>query len=234
VKSFYKSFGALALVAALSVSSASAALFTIDRTAQGWYRNSGFTAGAGHERNYVAGAIAPGPSSGEYRNFFTFDLGSLDGQVIDSGLLRIQTAAYRSPDASETYTLFDVATPAAALGGSDSVATFVDLGAGTTYGNRVFTSADTGAVVTIALNAAGIAALNAGIGDLLALGGALTTLSGQTAVNEAVFASSGLGATIQLELVTHTAPVPDGTNTVVLLGIAVVGAGFGRRYLNRH
>jgi hypothetical protein len=57
------------------------------------------------------------------------------------------------------------------------VAIFDDLGSGTTFGSYVASAADNGTTISITLNAAGIAALNAAAGSTIAFGGVLTTLS---------------------------------------------------------
>jgi hypothetical protein len=87
---------------------------------------------------------------------------------------------YVSSDASETYELYDVTTPLASLTDrTGGVAAYTDLGSGTSYGSRAFSAADTGvAPVTITLNAAALANLQAAAGARIGLGGALTTISG--------------------------------------------------------
>lgn len=74
--------------------------------------------------------------------------------------------------------------PAALDASNPGVATYTDVGSGTIYGGKVLSDADENNLVTFALNADGIAAINA------ALGGALTTLT-YGLDPERVFGSSG-------------------------------------------
>ena len=130
--------------------------------------------------NYIAGRCCEGAGD-DYRDFFVFDLSGV-AQQISAAELRIENpyGGYFSPDSSETYTLFDISTPLADLqaSGSGQTAIFNDLGTGSSHGSQVVSYADDGQVVSVNLNSAGVAALNASLGGQTALGGAVTTLSG--------------------------------------------------------
>lgn len=143
-----------------------------------------------------------GGGGSEARNFFVFDLSSITQNIVAAALISHVSSprGYRSPDPTETYTLFDISTPLSLLRGSaldSDHAIFNDLGTGIEYGGQTFSAADIGKNVPVALNASGLAALNAARGGLTALGGALTTINGDP--NQVVFASSECD-TVQLVL----------------------------------
>ena len=84
---------------------------------------------------------------------------------------------FQSADSTETYELFSVETSIAILtAGTGGTSAFADLADGTSYGTRVFSVADNGTLVSIALNASALADLNAAT-DLFALGGTVTNLA---------------------------------------------------------
>jgi hypothetical protein len=159
---------------------------TINFADSGWWDSTG-----GHtstNKNYIAG------KSGTtlFNDYFVFNLSGVT-QTITGAQLRLSEASngYNSPDPTETYSLFDVSTSIAALEatGSGQTAIFNDLGTGTTFGSRDISATDRNTVVTIGLNAAAIAALNATRGGQFALGGAVTTISGTS--TQDVFGFSG-------------------------------------------
>ena len=155
----------------------------LNATGSGWYDGFGY-----HDPsnlNYFTGLV---PGYAELRDFFTFDLGSLNDLAILSGRFQAYNPSattgagdgFYSDDSTETYTLFDVNTPVAQLlaGGSGLTGIFDDLGTGTEYGSRIVSAADNGTLVSVDLNDAALADLNAARGNAFALGGALTTLAG--------------------------------------------------------
>ncbi len=162
-----------------------------------------------------------------FRNFFVFNLaGYTDPNPIGAAELRLFNPpnGYTSPNPTETYSLFDVTTPIPTLVATNTGRTdiFADLGSGLSYGSRVVSAADNNRIVSVTLNAAAVAALNANRGGLFALGGALTTLGPPG--NEFVFGSSGLSIDVRQLVLT---PVPEpatlmllGTGVPVLLGYA--------------
>lgn len=194
-------------------------------TDSGWYNDSGNHGSS--NPNYIAGWRG----NIEYNNFFVFDLSSVTGTIVGAELrLENPTSGYESPDATETYSLFDVSTSIASLtaGGSGLTGTFADLGSGTSYGSLVMSVSDNGTVVTISLNSAGIAALNAAAGGSIAIGGAVTTLTMTTNVIENVFAFSSNGTETK-ELVLTTIPEP---SSLALFGVGALGLG-GARWRRR-
>ncbi len=170
---------------------AGATVVTLNATDSGWYDSNGTHTAT--NTNYIVGQSG---APRQLRNFFVFNLASVS-QVITGATLVLTNGissrgpGYNSPDASETYTLFDVATsvPTLQAGGSGLTGIFADLGGGTIQGSRTMTAADNFLNVPITLNAAGIAKLNAFRGTQVALGGAVTTLSG--GADQVVFAFTG-------------------------------------------
>lgn len=157
----------------------------------GWWTHLG--SHNANNPNYIAGR----ENGLEFNNFFVFNLAGINEPIASATLVATNGLAsrgpgYRSPDPSETYTLFDVSTPISALttSGNGQTTIFDDLGTGISYGSRDITAADNSRPVPIALNDAGIAALNAALGSQVALGGAVTTLARQARF-EQVFAFTG-------------------------------------------
>src|SRR5262249_26017955 len=68
------------------------------------------------------------------------------------------------------------------------------LGTGTSYGSQTVSAADNGKIVSIAMNAAGGAALNAAEGSQFGVGGALTAISGTADQN--IFGHSSFGPNV--------------------------------------
>ena len=185
------------LCAILVAATLPGATVNLDATASGRY----FTSGTFFSGQYGTGWHAGVP--GEARSFFVFDLSGVTG-TITAATLRLATnpsfSAYISPDPSETFALFDVATPIATLtGGSGG---FADLGTGTVLGTFLANSS-IGSQVDINLDASGLTYLNAAIGGSTALGGALTTLASGGS-NEIVFNATDASFTRQLILTTTT------------------------------
>jgi cysteine-rich repeat protein len=143
----------------------------IQLSESGWWDNSGM-----HDASNPF--ILAGDYGGkEYRSFYVFDLSNVTQRVV-SAMLRLYNGYMSSPDPSETYTLFDVSTPIAALtaSGMGQTQIFADLGSGITYGARALSPADNLRIVDIALNDTAIAALNYSLVREFAIGGAVTTL----------------------------------------------------------
>jgi Ca2+-binding RTX toxin-like protein len=155
---------------------------TINFTDSGWYDSTGFHGPT--NQNYITGKTN--------RNFFIFDLSAVSEPINGAHLrLSMPVGGYNSPDATETYTLFDVSTPVATLqaGGSGLLSVYDDLGTGTALGSLEVSRDNVTAVVSVVLNAAGVAALNAAAGGQFAIGGAVTTPDGP--LTQSVFGFSG-------------------------------------------
>ena len=69
--------------------------------------------------------------------------------------------------------------------GAGQTGIFDDLGTGVGFGSQTFSAANNGQIVSVPLNAASLADLNAKRGGLVALGGALTSIVGSA--DQAVF-----------------------------------------------
>ncbi len=168
---------------------------------QGWYDASGL-----HDPgnpNYLCGEASS--SASPVRNWFAFSIPASTQQVVAASL-RIFTALIVTADASETLELRHVSTPVGALrlGGFGLTNVWADLGDGVSYGSRSFGNAEVNLFVTMPLNAAFLANVQAAAGGTLALGGSLTTLDGLTGNSEYLFGNSSGGAsnaaTVQLIL----------------------------------
>lgn len=153
----------LAAVVALTTllgTQAQAAIITLAATDSGWYTNTGQHSTV--NQNYLAGSLTTGKE--EYRNFFVFDLSGVTETIVGATFRAYNPSAavpgdlddgYISPDANETYAMFEVSTDIASLtDGSGGVAAFNDLAMGLSYGSREFGAIDNGSIVSIALNAA--------------------------------------------------------------------------------
>ena len=144
------------------------------------------------------------------RNFFTFDLSGIDESVTAATLMVWnRSTTWDSVDSSETYVVYDVATPLPdLLAGTGGLACYDDLGTGTTFGSYILTALDVESEILIPLNAAGLAAVNGAIGGDFALGGAFTTLDADPATEENAFADTvGSGGAAQLILQTSAQAV---------------------------
>jgi PEP-CTERM motif-containing protein len=218
--------GTLLLGLLLASRTAHAATIVIPATTSGWYTESS-SSGQSNE-NYLVGM-----RGGEYRNFFVFDLTSLLNEAVVSATLRLWNPiadppdqiydGYESVDPTETYEVVEVTTPAATLLlGALAAPVYQDLGDGTAYASRVFSAADNGTNVDIALNAAAVAAIDSAVG-LYALGGHLTTLGNSPFDLETVF--GGTSDTSLRELVIETAPVPEpASGALVAIGVIAMAA----------
>lgn len=106
------------------------------------------------------------------------------------------------------------AVPLLIAGGSLQLTTYQDLADGALYGSYALSVADNGTNVEIALNAAAIAEIDAGL-SLFAIGGHVTTLTSGFEVESAF---RGTGESSLRELVIETVPAP-GTGSLVGLGL---------------
>jgi len=226
----------------LSLLCLSANAATLTAVNRGYYSDGSFLApGSG---NYLVGDFYFA-NSDEVRNFFVYNLASVTDAVTAATLHLYNPSAldprpltgdgYRSPDPSETYTVFDVTTPVGELtGGTGSPAsTFADLGSGTVLGSVIATAASNGTFIDIALNSSGLAYLNAHLGSLVAFGGALTTLGAigpphQEPPLEILFGRNRAGVMSDTQLLTAV-PIPP---AVWLFGSALGLIGVMRRKLS--
>ena len=176
---------------------------------------------------------AVGNSAGTlWRNFFTFDLASLNlsNQQIVSATLQLRKWWYTGSDPSETVDFYDVSTLPEVLNFNQgsSAAIYNDLGSGTPYGSvgvpRLGSIGEnsTGDTINVSLNSAALANIGAAVGGYFSIGGTCPSCTtGQT-----VF--SGSSATGIQQLVVQTAPIPE-PSTYAMLGIGLAALAFLRR-----
>ena len=159
--------------------------FTLSAEDRGWYSHSGFPCAL---QRQLPDRIHRGWGVPELAS--SFDLPGIQGAYLSGQLELFMPAQGFSGDPSETLTLFDVSTPIARLtNGFGGVPAFADLGTGTVFGTYTATAADNGTVISVAIDAAGLVAMEAQGGGLFAIGGALTTPGGGSA--EYLFGFSG-------------------------------------------
>ena len=205
--------------------------FMIEATDSGWYDEFGF-----HDpvnANYFAG-WEPDFTGNLHRNFMVFDTSGIT-ETATSATVRMYNPSvdfdagdgYVSPDPSEIYRLYSVATDVNLLvNGNGGVGAFDDLGEGTEYGEVVMTAADNGTFVEIELNQAALARINDPNDgpDLFVLGGAIATLQRPLDQPEWVFGfSTGSPGTVTLEVTTATIPEPSAF-VVLMLPMLICGS----------
>ena len=142
------------------------ATVTLSSSHRGWFDQQGFHDGT--NTGYTVGDVS-GLPSGRLRNFFVFDLSGVSGTVVSASFSAVNPGGEGPAD---TFTLRDVTTPVASFTGTanGAAAVYDDLGTGTVYGSASLAGATTSPVV-VALNGAGISALQAAAGGSVVLGG---------------------------------------------------------------
>ncbi|GAB5407442.1 MAG: hypothetical protein Aurels2KO_56730 [Aureliella sp.] len=203
------------LLLALSLAPATvwAGLIEISNSDSGWYNESGR-----HQptnTNYIAGWSKDPFPGAFHRNFFTFDLGTITGQVT-SATIQLLANGIVLPS---TYTLYDVQTPTEVLtaGGTGLVAIYEDLGDGAIFGSREVNRDLSGQVIEITLNTSAIAALNANRGTMFAFGGAVSPEER----NYSVFGSTSFKESNRLVLNMAEVPTPS-LLLLIITGLCVL------------
>jgi hypothetical protein len=204
---------------------ATAATILLTATSQGWMTATANN-GAYAANDYLAGNCGAGDCyTGEFRNFFEFGIPMLNGPVLSATLLLDTRYEAMSQSPSITYQV------TAAPGGFG----FSDLGAGTLYGSRTYTSADQYQVEGIDLDAAALAAIRQAAGGTFVLGGRVTSsvAFGADIPDQLIFGRTD--APQQLRIVTGYAPmllsqsaVPEAAPALLLAGGVLVMVGLIR------
>jgi hypothetical protein len=169
----------------------------------GWYASSGVHA-AGNE-DYIAGYY-----DGEtYRDYFLFDLPHISGELVDAQLL-LNAYEVDSTNGNVAFQLYDVTNAITQLTNNQSSATsiYADLGSGLIYGGRDIYTNESSQTAVVPLDQAFVAAAQAAGSGPIALGGAVTSLTGSTS-NQDVFAfsTSSSASDARLWLGYYTTPV---------------------------
>ncbi len=175
------------------------------------------------DTNFLAGTIA---AVGTHHNYFIFDMSALPANHVVTAaelVLEMPLGGYLSPDASETYTLFDVSTPIAqfqqsySAGDASGQAIYADLGTGTALGSATVSVADVQTLVSIPLSAAGVSWINLAGAGMVTLGGALTSLGHGPDEYEFAFGFTGDNSQRFLRVTTVEVPEP---SSLIIAGIA--------------
>jgi|SRR5579859_1588284 len=206
--------GALVAVVAAIAAPASAATLFLSDSARGWITAGAATNGTAATNNYLVGFCATtcANQNTEFRNWFQFSIPTLSDPVVAVHLI-IDTGNVNTPDAFETYQLTSI----------PSSFVYSDLGTGTLYGSRDYTTGDAGSTgVDITLDAAAVAAIVSG--TTFGIGGRITTLTSTPGTAELVFGFTGSLSNVQLEII--TAPEPSAYG---LVGAGLAGLWFIRR-----
>ncbi len=152
---------------------------------QGSWRADGFGNGPGNDNYFTGWLVTSDPTEDVVvRNYFTFDL--TDACAARAVTLRISRFDQTAPI---SYELHDVSTPAQALNAETGrdVSIYEDLGSGTSFGRFDIPEGDPSGVLTLPLNAAGVAAYNAARDGFFSIGGSAP----QADPGEYVFGASG-------------------------------------------
>ena len=159
----------------LAVSSFLQAQIILPVTYRGYVQSSGNSSGGGAVKNFVAnhpGSITPTIS------WFGFDLSGQTATSIVGAKLYLYNPN-SGITGNGTYTLWDVSSASKSLlnttGFSGQTSVYADLGGGTSYASRNFTTADNANYLVFDLNASGLADLQAVWGSgFFHIGGAAT------------------------------------------------------------
>lgn len=153
--------------------------------------------------------LFPPPNFPTSNGFIVFDLIGYSGVAI-SGFLELDLSLYASPDATETFGLYDISTAGsvfidmATTGATQTnVAAYLDTQSGNVYATRLVDLSDQGTILTIQLSPQAIADINNAAGGLFVIGFHLET-PGQTVGSitefETIRFGSGLGTKNRLIL----------------------------------
>jgi hypothetical protein len=148
-----------------------ATTYVLDPTARGHYDGSGGDDPS--NLNYIAGQLDVGIPV-QFHNYFAFNPLTVDGPITSATLkLFNPDLGYVSSQLSEVLKIVGYGGDVAALvAGTGGVGAFDGLANGTTYATQSVSTSDNNTVISIVLNAAALADLNAATGAF-AFGGSL-------------------------------------------------------------
>ncbi|MEM9386009.1 MAG: hypothetical protein AAGA68_13170 [Pseudomonadota bacterium] len=177
-----------AIVVSLSVALGLAPALAHDIAAddRGWYRRGLHNP---TNMNYLTGDAVSGDPT---YSFFVFNLDGVSEEIVGASLrLRLEDNGLVSDQGFETLALNEVTTDIDALiGGTGGMAGFEDLADGPQFGGVTASGRDRDATITVPLNAAGLAALNASRGERIAIGASLVSADNEERI-EFLFGFSG-------------------------------------------
>lgn len=206
----------LALAAALLCGDAAAqtSAQTLSSPLAGYYKSDGQTFGGSVGNNHTTGVFV----RGRFRGYFIYSIPA--GEPITSATLSVNTASVLSgPNTLEVY---DVTTnPATVAGMTTNVAIYNDLGTGVLYGTAVATTGNQ--TLTVTLNAAAIAAINAARGGSFAIG--FLNATDNSGGDDTIFLGS-IDTTPRDLVLSRAAPAPVPTMSewaMILLGTILAG-----------
>ena len=111
-----------------------------------------------------------------YNSYYVFSFAGFTASSVASVTLEMQLELFDSPDATETFSIWDVTTDTNTLENSaGTAAIFQDLQSGTQYATAQAPKANVGQLLTIPLNAAAATAVKAKLGSEFAIGMHLDT-----------------------------------------------------------
>ena len=172
---FSRLLAAIFVIGVATSQSLHSATIILPVTYRGYVQSSGNSSGGSATKNFVAnhpGSITPTIS------WFGFDLSGQTATSIVSAKLYLYNPS-TGVTGNGTYTLWDVSSASKSLlntsGFSGQTAVYADLGGGTSYASRNFTTADNANYMVFDLNSAGLADLQAAWGTgFFDIGGAAT------------------------------------------------------------
>lgn len=211
-----KTLSAGAMATFMIAAPATAAEIVLAASAQGYIAVNGTNDGTGPNNSYAVGNCGEAFCyTGEFRNFFTFDIPTLTGPLTGAALRLDTSGLYLQQNPSITYQVT-----------STSGVNFAALGTGVFYGQKTYTIADFDVVHDIELSGAALAAIGAG-GGSLTISGRVTSPTdfGGGELNQLVF--TGTGSAQQLVLTTAAVPEP-GTWALMIVGFGAAGAAMRR------
>ncbi len=204
----------------LLVPCAHAGTILLTATAQGWMTAT-MNDGAYAANNYMAGNCGAGDCyTGEFRNFFQFAIPALNAPIVSATLLLGTSYEALQQSTSITYQVTSV--------GPDFG--FSDLGTGTVYGSRTYTSADGYLVEGITLDANALQDLLQAAGGTFTVGGRVNSSVsfGASQPDELIFGRTTSPQQLRivtgssLTMLSQPAPAPEPAPALLLIAGGVL------------